>query len=168
MATPTESSNSSTNPANPDSKYCSGTFIPDAVYDALEQGHINQMQFDILNLFHHWADHKTGRIDSPSAARICRFVRLEPNPANLRMIQKQVKNLKTKGWFSWDAPPSLNYNIRDPRKTVVSDASSILVNQCEIKSYSGSAQANSRLVFSPPNQGTEMKYTACTEDRINP
>jgi hypothetical protein len=78
------------------------TRLPQAVYDALERGDINITQFIVLSLMHQWADYATGRIDSFCAERVCRYLHIEPTPANLKAMRRQIAPLREMGWFHDD------------------------------------------------------------------
>jgi hypothetical protein len=78
------------------------TRLPQAVFDTLERGDINKTQFIILSLLHQWADYATGRIDSFSAERVCRFLGLDRTSANIKAMNRQVAPLRVMGWFHDD------------------------------------------------------------------
>jgi hypothetical protein len=78
------------------------TRLPQAVFDALERGDINKTQFIVLSLLHLWAGYTTGRIDSFCAERVCRYLHIEPTPANLKAMRRQIAPLREMGWFHDD------------------------------------------------------------------
>jgi hypothetical protein len=78
------------------------TLMPQAVFDALERGDINNTQFIVLSLLHQWAVYTTGRIDSFCAERVCRYLHIEPTQANLKAMRRQIAPLRDMGWFHDD------------------------------------------------------------------
>lgn len=79
------------------------TRIPQKVTDALQQGDINPTQFIILVLLHLWANHRTGRVDSFCAERVCRALHIDTTRrANVVAMRRQIAGLRAMGWFRWD------------------------------------------------------------------
>ncbi len=77
------------------------TRVPDALYDALRDGQITPLMFDIMLHLHHWADWNTGVV------RVCNAKRLraamgghyDDRVAEERTIQRAVQGLDEAGWI---------------------------------------------------------------------
>jgi hypothetical protein len=123
--------------------------VPKIVFDALERGEISERQSSILCAMYHWADHRTGCIDSFSAERVCRFLRINVTDANLRALRRQILGLKRMGWFHDDYRHLSgskrtyhawlhnyyreNDDVRDNDRDFVREDS--ILNPCEISPY---------------------------------
>jgi hypothetical protein len=129
------------------------TRLPQAAFDALERGDINKTQFIILSLLHQWANYAIGRVDSFSAERVCRYLHIEPTPANLKAMRRQIAPLREMGWFHHDyeqgskrpyrvwlhnyVPLLVSDNVHDTGHENVRDSvhEETVLNPCEIKPY---------------------------------
>jgi hypothetical protein len=77
------------------------TRVPDALYDALRDGEITPLMFNIMLHLHHWADWNTGVVRVCNAKRLCAAMggHHDDEVAAERTIQRAMQGLDEAGWI---------------------------------------------------------------------
>jgi hypothetical protein len=78
------------------------TRLPNAVYELLEECHIDVTQFLILAACYRWLNRSTNRVDSFSAERVCMLYRWDATDARLKSVRRAVLDLVDRQILSRD------------------------------------------------------------------
>lgn len=77
------------------------TRVPDALYDALRDGEITPLMFNIMLHLHHWADWNTGIVRTCNANRLRAAMggHHDDEVSEVRTIQRALQGLDEAGWI---------------------------------------------------------------------
>src|SRR5580704_4301762 len=77
------------------------TRVPDALYDALRDGEITHLMFDIMLHLHRWANWRTGIVQTVNAKRLRAAMggHYDDEAAAERTIQRALQGLDEGGWI---------------------------------------------------------------------
>jgi hypothetical protein len=102
------------------------TRVPDALYDAIKDGELNALMFNIMMHLHHWADWNTGVVRTVNAKRLRSALggNHDDDVAAERSIQRAMQGLDEAGWIisGYKQGSKLPYSVQLTNYQPVADA----------------------------------------------